>query len=475
MPEFMSPQLDLGFGYNRKYKSSPNGAGQSYGLMYGATSPAGYDVIDKMISKQLAQMGTHRLKGEMMRQQAEAEQKMRTEQLRQQEIQKQGQQIGAASQAVKTGVSLLNKPSTQSAPDTTGGVVQSTMSTPKTPVSTDTLGQSTNAQPVATPSSEMVSGAPSGQNQIRESNIAEAGNLLNQEISTATQKIDVNNAQLENIKSAMEKAAKDQDVDKFESLQKQAQELQGTQQSIAGRVKSMASNVIPTLMSGAGLYTDLSGALKDPNWQNVGGAVTNAGKLTGNVLDMAGKGFGSPAIQGIGETVGKGAGAVSGALGLAKGAYDISQNPKNQAGYTNLGIGAVNTAASLAPTTAAAGTGATTAAVDTGVGATVGGAASTVAYPLAAVAAAEGLRGAFGGVGKSYENQSVKESQFNTPATSGLLPASRGASGGYKSAGQMVSGGERIAMAPINWLFGDNTAFDGQAWDDLISGFKGIF
>ena len=136
----------------------------------------------------------------------------------------------------------------------------------------------------------------------------------------------------------------------------------------------------------------------------------------------------------------------------------------------------MNAATALAPT-AAATTGATTGAVNTGLGATVGGAASTVAYPLAALAAAEGLRGAYGGVGKKWENQTDSEVVFNTPATAVLAPFSQtsAAPASYNSYGKMLSGGERVVMAPINWLFGDNTAFDGKAWDDLLSGFKGLF
>jgi len=252
-------------------------------------------------------------------------------------------------------------------------------------------------------------------------------------------------------------------------------------------LKDLAGTMKGLGQTGLSLYGNLMNIENRGNWQDYAGAGVNTASLVGQGMKLAN----APGAN----LMSSGAGAAGSVVGLASGVEGITKDPSNPANYMNTGISgyqlgsqlsslASPAASAIAPqamtTTAtgqlaapmAEGAGATggAAAGGTSTGAAAGGVgAGTV---MAAIAAAEALRGAFGGVGKTYDEQSAKEFLFNTPVAAGLAPGAKLAPKDslWYDYGKALSGGERVAMAPINYLFGDKTAFDGKAFDDLLSG-----
>ena len=252
-------------------------------------------------------------------------------------------------------------------------------------------------------------------------------------------------------------------------------------------LKDLAGTMKGLGQTGLSLYGNLMNIENRGNWQDYAGAGVNTASLAGQGMKLAN-------VPGA-NLMSSGAGAAGSVVGLASGVEGITKDPSNPANYMNTGISgyqlgsqlsslASPAASAIAPqamtTTAtgqlaapmAEGAGATggAAAGGTSTGAAAGGVgAGTV---LAAIAAAEALRGGFGGVGKTYDEQSAKEFPFNTPVAAGLAPGAKLAPKDslWYDYGKALSGGERVAMAPINYLFGDKTAFDGKAFDDLLSG-----
>ena len=252
-------------------------------------------------------------------------------------------------------------------------------------------------------------------------------------------------------------------------------------------LKDLAGTMKGLGQTGLSLYGNLMNIENRGNWQDYAGAGVNTASLVGQGMKLAN----APGAN----LMSSGAGAAGSVVGLASGVEGITKDPSNPANYMNTGISgyqlgsqlpslASPTASAITPqamtTTAtgqlaapmAEGAGATggAAAGGTSTGAAAGGVgAGTV---LAAIAAAEALRGGFGGVGKTYDEQSAKEFPFNTPVAAGLAPGAKLAPKDslWYDYGKALSGGERVAMAPINYLFGDKTAFDGKAFDDLLSG-----
>lgn len=171
-------------------------------------------------------------------------------------------------------------------------------------------------------------------------------------------------------------------------------------------------------------------------------------------------------------------GVSSTGAGLASGGQAFSTQSITPALVDATGTGGGASVATAAGTGAS--TGAGTAGAELGATTTTGtttGAAGgmSAAAPIIVLTAAEMGRNRWGGVGKSFEEQDPNEYPWNTPVSGGLAPFGRSMpkdSPGYHYA-QAMSGGERVAMAPINYLFGDKKAFDNKAFTDVWHGVKG--
>jgi len=500
------PQFTL-YG-NNNYFTRPNNYGMNYGLMYNATTPSTNSILDSIIQHQLSNLYKYREKGELLRKQKEAEQLSKQQQQRYNDYLQNMQQMAAVGNAVKQGASLIDRltpsskanveaPTQNALPSNTyptGDYIITNKLSPMldnslleflpkqtevptvqsddyiiidklTPNLTNPFTQ--DSKPSAIDNGEFGGGkAP----DIKSSNQQSFINQIQDSVDKLNQKIDVTESQLKDIESQIYSAADEQDEDLLNSLVDKYNKTVETGKQLTSNLKNIISGAANMLNSGFNLYSDISGVIKNPNVENIAGTAVDVGQLGSKALAMAG-------YKPVADVMGKASSVGGGLLGVGQGISNIIDNPDNPAGYTNLGIGALNLASEVAPllATEAAATGAGTAA---GAGTATSGISSTlgaVAPPLAVLSFAEGLRGAFGGVGKPYEKQSQTEFVFNTPVAAVLAPMAKAIGGTLGDWGQMLSGGERIAMAPINWLFGDKSAFNGKAFSDLAEGFTNLF
>lgn len=393
--------------------SSPN-----FANMYSATG--GGDIINDVISTHLENISPMRIKKFQLQQQKEEEGRKKA----MAEEQTTQAKIGATLQAVKEGANLFSAPKAVETPEMGGG------------------GAGTGAQTAA----------------------GEAGRA---EASQQTsEKLGETQAQYERVASTIEDKAKNI---QNEGDIKELQDLSGTLKGIG--------------QTGLSLYGNLMNIKNRGNWQDYAGAGVNALGLTGQGMKLVN----APGAN----LMTSGAGAAGSVLGVASGIEGITKDPSNPANYLNTGISGYQLGSQLASPTASAiapqamtttSTGQLSAPMAESAGGTSTGAAAGgvgAGTVMAAIAAAEALRGGFGGVGKTYEQQSAKEFPFNTPVAAGLAPGAKLAPKDslLYSYGKGISGGERVAMAPINYLFGDKTAFDDKAFDDLLSGlvFEDVF
>ena len=382
------------------------------------------NILDSIIGRRMENVEPMRAK---IRKFYEQEQMQKQQKELAEERDKQAK-IGATVKAVKEGASLFEKPKAVETPEMGGG------------------GAGTGSQTLA----------------------GEAGRT---EASQQTaEQLGETQAQYERLGNVFEEKAKNVESEGDVSELK----------DLAGTMKGLGQ-------TGLSLYGNLMNIENRGNWQDYAGAGVNTASLVGQGMKLAN----APGAN----LMSSGAGAAGSVVGLASGVEGITKDPSNPANYMNTGISGYQLGSqlpSLASPTASAitpqamtttATGQLAAPMAEGAGATGGaaeGGTSTGAAAgevgagivMAAIAAAEALRGGFGGVGKTYDEQSAKEFPFNTPVAAGLAPGAKLAPKDslWYDYGKALSGGERVAMAPINYLFGDKTAFDGKAFDDLLSG-----
>ena len=382
------------------------------------------NILDSIIGRRMENVEPMRAK---IRKFYEQEQMQKQQKELAEERDKQAK-IGATVQAVKEGASLFENPKAVETPEMGGG------------------GAGTGVQTLA----------------------GEAGRA--EAAQQTAEKLGETQAQYERLGNVFEEKAKNVESEGDVSELK----------DLAGTMKGLGQ-------TGLSLYGNLMNIENRGNWQDYAGAGVNTASLVGQGMKLAN----APGAN----LMSSGAGAAGSVVGLASGVEGITKDPSNPANYMNTGISGYQLGSqlpSLASPTASAitpqamtttATGQLAAPMAEGAGATGGaaeGGTSTGAAAgevgagivMAAIAAAEALRGGFGGVGKTYDEQSAKEFPFNTPVAAGLAPGAKLAPKDslLYDYGKAISGGERVAMAPINYLFGDKTAFDGKAFDDLLSG-----
>jgi hypothetical protein len=408
------------------------------------------NILDSIIGRRMENVEPMRAK---IRKFYEQEQMQKQQKELAEERDKQAK-IGATVQAVKEGASLFEKLKAVETPEMGGGGAGT---------GSQTLAGEAGRTEASQQTAEQLGAGTDSQTLAGEAGRTEASQQTAEQLGETQ-------AQYERLGNVFEEKAKNVESEGDVSELK----------DLAGTMKGLGQ-------TGLSLYGNLMNIENRGNWQDYAGAGVNTASLVGQGMKLAN----APGAN----LMSSGAGAAGSVVGLASGVEGITKDPSNPANYMNTGISGYQLGSqlpSLASPTASAitpqamtttATGQLAAPMAEGAGATGGaaeGGTSTGAAAgevgagivMAAIAAAEALRGSFGGVGKTYDEQSAKEFPFNTPVAAVLAPGAKLAPKDslWYDYGKALSGGERVVMAPINYLFGDKTAFDGKAFDDLLSG-----
>lgn len=231
----------------------------------------------------------------------------------------------------------------------------------------------------------------------------------------------------------------------------------------APQATTAATETLPVVPAVAETATGLGSPVADAALQ----AAMDAG--IGNV--------GSAGVADLGATLASQAPEVATAIGTGSAPIlpDGGGMMPAMSELTATGVGGASTAASEAAATQAAmdagvgnavgfDAGATLAAEGGSAAGTTASALSSVAGPVAIIGAAEAARNMFGGAGKDWNDKFIHERAVDSPATAGMLATLMplpGLPALFSSEGTLLgdmyknlSKAERLAMAPIDWLFG---------------------
>lgn len=491
----------------------------SFVNMYGAASGNDTtDILEKIISGQLAAKAEYlpklqalNLKKEAERQETVRQEMQKTLLAEQAQVQAEG---GAISNAVKAGAMMLDKmpnplATTQPTAQTSPGAPQPVANTPAattvnevtpTPVpvaaepvptppemfSPAVAEVSSATTPSATANADVGGATPEGQIQDAKDmaitkEVAQGQGELLQNLKGQELKADATSKQLDAAIAAVKDAdsaheAKEK-MEKIQPLIDKLDVIQGVGKERVRDLKELGSGALGAVLGGFNLATTLAGGLENLDALDIANTGVGAAGTVGNLAKAGGELLNNQALVNLGKTVGGGVGAVAPVLGLASGVQGIAEDPSNPVGYTNTAMAAINAVPLAVEAAGMAG-------AEIGAGTALGGAssaASAVALPLALIAAGEAGRGAWGGPGKTWDDKNKSEKLWDNPGMTTLNPgyiigstANEGIlnPGGVMTDFAKFSGAaERISMAPIDWLFSGNIASTKDAWYDIADVF----
>lgn len=270
--------------------------------------------------------------------------------------------------------------------------------------------------------------------------------------------------------SYLSKAGNANDARLFYTDDMQKQILGGVQEKPAAKTttekpSNYAGNIVSgigAVQSGLDLYQNLSS--KDPNYAR---AALSGANTVNSALNAVGVGTGATS-------------PILGGLTSAVGIYDAIDKGDVAGGLRSAygGAQAINAGIQAAAYADAIASGATAAEASAAASGAGSGALSAVALPMAYIAAAEMSRPYLGKPGVSSTDMNIAEKRGDSFVTTGTMaqvsPSTlfAGDNTPARRNEENMQFLDRRALAPIDWLFGDSTAFDRDIVDKEFDAFK---